>query len=39
MLVCIINQQQNRYEDYIPDVEEGDEDFLGGFFGTVSYVK
>lgn len=29
--------QQSRYEDYIPDEGEGDADFLGGFFGTVSY--
>ena len=30
-----IQQQQNRYEDYSPDDEVAEDEFLGGFFSTV----
>ena len=34
--MIIVLLQQNRFEDYIPEQEGDDEEFLDGFFGTVS---
>ena len=34
--LCSLHFQQGRFEDYIPEDDEDDKEFLDGFFGTVS---